>query len=392
MRLDVSRSCAARRRLIRLVLVVSLVSLVCTPLAAGVAPVAAQSDDCEPATYALVVDDGQPAVLAATPDCPDGRYVYDESWTARYVSLGNENGTGPLPVDVHDAAPAADGGWWLLGDAALYRVDEQWRPTGETVALPAANGTRATTPNETGEFVAVARDGSGRFWLAGERGLVVLDGERGAANATDLRRATGLYADNGSLWVLRSAALGGRVTRYALDAGGGVANVTPTAERRVRVGPEVRRPADFARTADGWLVVSEDRNLFVYETDWTYTGERHGSSGLVAALALLSPAMLLVAFGGVVVWRLRPSMLGRYVFVAVTSTILALVVRQSLLPPAARGLYALPGVGVAGVLLLPWALAALTLVRKGAWAVLAVILLLGAGVALPVASEYVIAA
>jgi hypothetical protein len=389
-RLDVSRLRVARRR--RLARLAVVASLICTSLAAGVGPAVAQAGDCQPPTYAMVVDDEQPTVLSATPGCADGRYVYDESWTATYAPLGNENGTGGLPLDVRDATPAADGGWWLLGDAALYHVDAEWQATGETVTLPTANGTEAATPNETGEFAAVARDGSGRFWLSNRtRGLVVLDGESGEANATDLRHAMGLYADDGSLWTLRGAARGGRVTAYELDAAGGVANVTPTAARSVRIGPEVRRPADFARTADGWLVVSEERNLFVYEADWTYTGERHGSSGLFAAVALLSPAMLLVAFGGVVVWRLRPSMLGRFVFVAATSTVLAFAVRQSLLPPAARSLYGLPGVGVAGVLLLPWALAVLTLVREGAWAVLAVILLLGAGVALPIASEYVIA-
>jgi hypothetical protein len=387
-RLDVSRLRVARRRLARLALVVSLV---CTSLAAGAGPAVAQPGDCQPPTYAVVVDDGEPTVFAATPDCPDGRYVYDESWAATYAPLGNENATGGLPVDVRDATPAADGGWWLLGDAALYRVDETWRPTGETVALPTANGTRAATANDTGRFAAVARDDSGRFWLAGERGLVVLDGASGAATLTDGRSATGLHAADGSLWVLRGAARGGRVTEYPLAEGGPVSNTTLTPARSVRIGPEVRRPADLARTADGWVVVSEERNLFLYAPDWAYTGERHGSSGLFAAVALLSPAMLLVGFGGVVVWRLRPSMLGRFVFVAATSTVLALAVRQSLLPPAARSLYALPGVGVAGVLLLPWALAVLTLVREGAWAVLAVILLLGAGVALPIASEYVIA-
>ena len=386
MRPDVSRLRVARlRRLARLVLVVSLVV---GSLAAG--PVAAQSEDCEPPTHALVVDDGRPTVLAASAGCADGRYVYDESWAATYAPLGNENGTDGLPVDVRDATAAADGGWWLLGETALYRVDDEWAPTGETVALPTANGTRATTANDTGRFAAVTRDDRGRFWLAGERGLVVLDGASGEANATDIGDATGLYAENGSLWALRSGVRGGRVTAYALGDGG-VANATATAERTVRVGPEVRRPADLARGERGWLVVSEERNLFVYGPDWTYTGERHGSSGLFAAVALLSPAMLLVVFGGVVVWRLRPSMLGRYVVVAAVSTVLAVAVRQSLLPPAARALYALPGAGMAGVLLLPWALAVLTLVRRGAWAVLAVILLLGAGVALPIASEYVIA-
>lgn len=385
MRLDVSRFRVAT--LARLALVVSLVA---TSLVAGVGPAAAQSSDCAPPTYALVVDDGRPTVLAASAGCADGRYGYDESWAATYEPLGNENGTADLPLDVRDATPAADGGWWLLAETALHRVDADWQATGETVALPTANGTRAATANDTGEFAAVARDDRGRFWLAGERGVVVLDGASGEANATAIRDATGLYAEDGSLWALQSGARGGRVTQYALGDGG-VANATATAEQTARVGPEVRRPADIARTERGWLVVSEERNLFVYAPDWTYTGERHGSSGLLAAVALLSPAALLVAFGGVVVWRLRPSMLGRFVFVAVTSTVLAVAVRQSLLPPAARELYALPGVAVAGVLLLPWALAVLTLLREGAWAVLAVILLLAAGVALPIASEYVIA-
>jgi hypothetical protein len=382
-RLDVSR-----RSLARLALVVSLC---CAPLVGGVGPATAQSGDCAPPTYALVVDDDRPVVVEATAGCPDGRYTYDESWRATYAPLGTANGTEDLPADVRDATAAADGGWWLLGETALYRVDDEWRPTGQTVTLPTVNGTRATTANEMGAFAAVARDGHGRFWLAGDRGVVVLDGASGAANATALPRATALYAEDETLWTLRQGVRGGRVTRYALGPANDSVNVTTTAEGSDRIGPEVRRPADFARTETGWLVVSEERNLFVYDADWTYTGERHGSSGLFAAVVLLLPAGLLVAFGGVVVLRLRPDLLWRYVVVALVSTVLAVAVRQSLLPPAARDLYALPGAAVAAVLLAPWALAVLTVVRKGAWAVLAGILLLAAGIALPIASEYVVA-
>lgn len=386
MRLDVSRLRVAS--LARFALVVSLL---CAPLVGGVGFVAAQSGDCAPPTYAVVVDDGRPTVLESSAGCQDGRHTYDDSWTATYASLGNENGTGGLPTDVRDATPATNGGWWLLGETALYHVNEEWRPTGETIALPTVNGTRAATANETGRFDAVARDGAGRFWLAGDRGVVALDGATGAANATDIARATGLYAEDDRLWVLREGVRGGQVTRYALDTTNESANVSTTAEGSARIGPEVRRPTDFTRTETGWLVVSAERNLFVYDTDWTYTGERYGSSGLFAATVLLLPAGLLVAFGGVVVLRLRPDLLGRYVVVALVSTVLAVAVRQSLLPPAARELYALPGAAVAAVLLAPWALSVLTVLRKGAWAVLAGILLLAAGIALPIASEYVVA-
>jgi hypothetical protein len=385
-RLDVSPLRVAP--LVRLALVIALL---CAPLVGGVGSVAAQSDDCAPPTYAVVADDGRPTVLEASAGCQDGRHTYDESWTATYASLGNENGSEGLPTDVRDATPAADGGWWLLGETALHRVDEEWRPTGETVALPTANGTSAATANETGRFDAVARDGVGRLWLAGARGVVVLNGTTGAATPTDVARATGLYAEGDRLWALREGVRGGQVTRYALNTANGTTDVSTTVEASVRIGPEVRRPVDLTRVETGWLVVSAERNLFVYSTDWTYTGERYGSSGLFAATVLLLPAALLVAFGGVVVLRLRRELLGRYVVVAIVSTALAVAVRQSLLPPAARELYALPSAAVAAILLAPWAVSVLTVLRKGAWAVLAGILLLAAGIALPIASEYIVA-
>jgi hypothetical protein len=221
--------------------------------------------------------------------------------------------------------------------------------------------------------------------------VVVLDGATGAATPTDVARATGLHAEGDRLWALREGVRGGQVTRYALDTTNGTANVSTTVEASVRIGPEVRRPVDLTRVETGWLVVSAERNLFVYDTDWTYTGERYGSSGLFVATVLLLPAALLVAFGGVVVLRLRRKLLGRYVVVALVSTALAVAVRQSLLPPAARELYALPSAAVAAILLAPWAVSVLTVLRKGAWAVLAGILLLAAGIALPIASEYIVA-
>lgn len=354
-------------------------SLVCV-LVGGVGPVSAQSGGCAPPDYAVVVDDGNPVVLSTTTGCGDGRYTYDASWDATYESLRLDDA-----ADVRDAAPAADGGWWLLGEAALHRVDERWRPTGETVALPAANGTRAG-PNETTAFRSVASAG-GRLWLSGDGGVVALDPTTGDARATDLRAATGLYGDGDRLWTLRATSRGGTVTRHEVGVNG-----TATPERSVRVGPEVRQPADLVRTERGWLVVSDVRNLFVYAPDWTYTGERHGSTGLLGALAILAPASALTLFGAVLVLRLRPSLLRRFGAVAVASTVLALAVRQSLLPAPARGLYALPGVVVAALLLVPWALAAVTLRDEGPRAVLAGLLLLGAAVALPVAAEFVIAA
>ncbi len=353
------------------------VSLVC--VLGGVGPVSAQSGGCAPPSHAVVVDDGDPVVLSTTTGCGDGRYTYDASWDATYepLRLGD--------ADVRDAAPAADGGWWLLGEAALHRVDGRWRPTGETVSLPAANGTRAG-PNETTAFRSVASAG-GRLWLSGDGGVVALDPATGDARATDLRAATGLYGGDDRLWTLRATSRGGTVTRHEVGAGG-----TATPERSVRVGPEVRQPADLVRTERGWLVVSDARNLFVYAPDWTYTGERHGSTGLLGALAILAPAGALTLFGAVLVLRLRPSLLRRFGAVAAASTVLALAVRQSLLPAPARGLYALPGVVVAALLLVPWALAAVTLRDEGPRAVLAGLLLLGAAVALPVAAEFVIAA
>jgi hypothetical protein len=369
----------SRRVAVAAVLAVSLLG---PPTLAGVgaAQLGSGGEDCPPPTHAVVVDGGRPVVLESVAGCPDGRYVYDADWAATYEPVRAANGT-----DVRDAAPADGGGWWLLGERALHRVDADWRPTGRTVALPAANGSVAG-PNETGAFRAVA-SGDGRLWLSGPAGVVVLDPVTAEANATDLPAAAGLYAANGTLWTLRGeGSRGGRVARYDVAD----ASVDPTAQRTVRIGPEVRRPADLVRTDRGWLVVSEARNLFVYAPDWTYAGERRGSSGLLAALALLSPAGVLAAFGGVVVLRLRPSLLRRFGVVVVTSTVLALAVRQSLLPPAASGVYALPGAAVAAILLAPWALAVVTL-RDRPRAVLAGLLLLGAGPALPVAAEFVLA-
>jgi len=340
-------------------------------------PAAAQSGGCAPPTHSVVVDDGAPVVLSTTPGCTDSRYTYDASWEATRAEV-------TAAEEVRDAAPAPDDGWWVLGERSLHRADGDWAATGRTVPLPAANGTRAG-PNETGAFRAVASAG-GRLWLSGDEGVVALDPATGEARATDLRPATGLYGDGDRLWALRATARGGTVTRYDLAANG-----TASPERSVRIGPEVRRPSDLVRTERGWLVVSDTRTLFGYASDWTYRGERHGSTGLLGAIAILAPAGALAGFGAVVVSRLRPSLLRRFWLVAGTSTVLALAVRQSLVPGPARALYALPGVAVAALLLAPWALAAATL-REGPRAVLAGLLLLGAAVALPVAAEFVIAA
>jgi hypothetical protein len=369
----------------RAVLLVSLFVLAPVVSAAVAAPGAAQRGGCVAPAYSVVPGADRPAVLATSSGCPDAVYTYDEAWRPERTTLDVRAGPNAT-AEARDAAPASDGGWWLLGAEALYRLHPNWTATGRTVALPTANGTTAPTPAATGEFRSVARTDDGRLWLAGPEGDVAVDPANGTARPVDLPRVDGLHAAGDRLWTLRGTARGGVVRAYAVPAEEG----NLTAERRVRIGPEVRRPVDLTRVGDEWVVVSAERVLFVYGADWTYTGERRGSSGVVAAAALLATPALLVAFGAVVVVRLRRELLPRFLFVAVTSTLLAVAVRQSLLPPAARSLYALPGVAVAGVLLAPWALAVATL-RKGPRAVLAVILLLGAGVALPVASEYVIA-
>lgn len=362
-------------------------ALVLVPVASAAfaVPGGAQRGDCAPPTYSVVSGGDRPVVLAASPDCPNGLVGYDEAWRSTRTTLDTRAGPNGT-AEARDAAPAGDGGWWLLGETALYRLDPNWTATGRTVALPTANGTTAPTPDAAGAFRSVARTGDGRLWLAGPDGDAVVDPANGTTSAVELPPVDGLHGADDRLWTLRQTARGGVVRGYAAPAGEG----NLSAEQRVRIGPEVRRPVDLTRVGGQWVVVSAERVLFVYGADWTYTGERRGSSGVVAAAALLATPALLVAFGAVVVVRLRRGLLARFLFVAATSTALAVAVRQSLLPPAARPLYALPGVAVAGVLLAPWALSVATL-REGPRAVLAVILLLGAGVALPVASEYVIA-
>lgn len=325
----------------RTLIVVVLLGGVALVWSAG-PPAAAR--ECGDSETSALAGDGEPWIALWASGCRDGSLVvHGPTWGHRgQFNLNNRLPRSPYFGEAIDVVAADGGGWWVLTDrTGVFRFTADWTYANESSRLPTGDAR---------EVRAFSRDDRGRRWyvVRGSDRVRVFDPERSESVTVPVRAGTDVYAVGETVVVLEDLGKGGAVYTYRIPP-----DWTPRAEdriydpNRVRIGPEIYSPSSLVRDTDGsWWLLDSDGNAFEYTSGWVYTGTKHGSdAGTRARTAtiMLSPWLLLSVLLGMALDSRRPALSRRYWAAFFPSVVLAVLLRESLLPPPASHLYRLPG-------------------------------------------------
>lgn len=309
-------------------------------------PVASTSCPGPSRTAVERLDDGW-MVFWSTSGCHSFVTTLDDEWSERgerdaYMSLPDNSTLYPTDVEL-----AADGGWWVLSERGrLHRANASWGYQG-----PVAN---FSVPGDRFAYTyGLERDGAGRWWVDTEQGVFVYGPEGGRPIYSLDEGATDLVVEGSTVTLLEDGKKGGLVVSYSIPDDWSPRKDDPLhRDATHELGPEVFHPRHLTRSGDGhWVVVSGPGNRFTYTDDWAYTGRgpgQHATPSLLAGLFWLFP-FLLVGWGAgaliviaALLDRAPPAVGVLGVLLPTTTTVLALAIRQSALPPGVLAVYRVP--------------------------------------------------
>lgn len=317
-------------------------------------------DSAEPAEFRH--GDGTWMVLQIS-GCAEGLHVYDEGWQNRTeLHLSRQvNETYGHPYFV--TFTSASGGWWFVSaEGQAYRFSEDLQYQNRTVTL---------LIDRYRYLMDVEIDGMGRWWITTRSETRVYDSDENETIRTFDRSGTSLVVRDRHVWILTNERKGGIVHEYAVRERGG--RPTLHGHETHELGPEVFHPSVLTRGPDGkWWVYSTYRRAFVYDQSWRYTGRGDSLGSPLHGVFLLFPALVVSLLGfcllALAIWwyDLPEDLLPNYFGGATFTALLAISVRESLLPTALSIVYWPPD-RVVAVLLLGPTVGGILLLERQSW-------------------------
>lgn len=303
--------------------------------------------------------------------CTEGLHAYDGNWQNRTeLHLSRQvNETYRYPEFVTFTADS-DGWWFVSEEGRAYRFSEELQYQNQTVTLPV---------DRYSYLMDAEVDGTGRWWMTNRSGTRVYDSDENETIRTFDRSGKNLVVQDQHVWILTDRRKGGVVHEFAVREHDG----RPTLREHgtYELGPEVFHPSVLTRGPDGkWWVYSAHRRAFVYDRNWRYAGRGDSLGSPLHGAFLLSPALIVSLLGfcflALATWRydLPEELLPNYFGGATFTALLAISVRESLLPSALSVVYWPPDPVVAVLLLGPTVGGILLLERRSWFRVLLVVL------------------
>ena len=318
----------------------------------------------------LQYDDGSWLVLRVG-GCTEGLHVYDGGWQNRTeLHLSRQvNETYGYPEFV--TFTSGSGGWWFISkEGQAYRFSEDLQYQNQTLTLPV---------DRSEYLMDVEVDGTSQWWITTRSETRVYDSDENETTRTFDQSGTNLVIRDQRVWILTNGRKGGVVHEYAVRERGGRPTLHEQGTREI--GPEVFHPSVLTRGPDGkWWVYSTYRRAFVYDRNWRYIGRGDSLGSVLHGAFFLFPALAISLLGfcllALAIWRydLPEDLLLNYFGGATFTALLAISVRESLLPAALSVVYWPPDRVVAALLLGPTAGGILLLERRSWFRVLLVAL------------------
>ena len=261
-------------------------------------------------------------------------------------------------------APASNDGWWFVStNDRAYRLSPDFEYENRTRTLPF---------DTDGYLTGMAIDEQGRWWITTRTMTTVYKPEDDETVQTFRKGASDIVVRDNRAVLLRSGQKGGIVREYDIRK---TSEGTLTLNQRARheLGPEVFHPRMISQKPDGgWWIYSRYGSRLAYDQSWRYTGEHHPRAAVIHGLFFLFPALFVsfIVFWPVA-WRVTMGEVSRrllsiYVGSGLLAALLAVSVRESLMPPSLAFVYWPPDQFVGGLLLGPTALG-LYILEKRSW-------------------------